>query len=153
MFSFKNEQLLCGFFEGCMLSFAQKTHVSVSACHSVAWEGMGWPNRYRIVMLSAWARDPISAKVLEPVAVEPAGIGIDLSYAMGTPLNTSSLISTAETPLSLGFCFLPLQLYLLSLLCRLFRLFLPLKYRCFPILSKDPFSSLSFLPIFHTPPG
>ena len=74
MFSFKNEQLLCGFFEGCMLSFAQKTPMSVSACHSVAWEGMGRSDRYRIALLSDWARDPVSAKVLEPFLVEPAGI-------------------------------------------------------------------------------
>ena len=87
-FSFKNEQLLCGFFEGCMLSFAQKMHMSVSAGRSVAWEGMGWSDRYRIVLLSDWARDPISAKVLEPFLVEPAGTKIDLSYAMGMPLNT-----------------------------------------------------------------
>lgn len=66
-----------------MLSFAQKTHMSVSAWCCVALEGMGWTDRHRVALLSDWAANPASAKVLELSLLEPAGIEIDLSCAMG----------------------------------------------------------------------
>ena len=88
-FSFKNEQLPCGFFEGCTLSFAQKMHMSVSACRSVAWEGMGLSDRYRVVLLSDWARDPISAKVLSPFWWNLLELKLTRPVQVkGVPLNT-----------------------------------------------------------------
>lgn len=101
-----------------------------------------------LLALSAWARDPISAKVLEPVAVEPAGIEIDLSYAMGYRKHIL-LKTTAETHplLEAGFAppTVPSQSSLQTLQA------LPATKIGVSQFVQGSLSSLSFLPIFHTP--
>ena len=82
-----------------MLSFAQKTHMSVSAWCCVALEGMGWTDRHRVALLSDWAPNPVSVKVLELSSVEPAGIEIDLSCAMGMPKEHLMLLITSFSKL------------------------------------------------------
>lgn len=90
-------------------------------------------------LLSDGTGDSVSGKALELSSTEPHGTETDLSCVMGMVQRAFDTVDHILLQtwllrlLSLGFQFPPLQLYLLSLLGRLFGLFLSLKCRCFPI--------------------